>query len=85
MFSSTTKENLIELISKELCRRFESNKCQRSFVVTSKTPVPEEVKNGVRIKRRDLSSYFDEADYAIPQHVYSLLTDELTVGQSSII
>ena len=81
MFSSSTKENLIELISKELCRRFESNKCGRSFVVTSKTPVPEEVKNGVRIKRRDLASYFDEADYAIPQHVHSLLTDE---GKKSV-
>ena len=45
------------------------------------TPVPEEVKNGVRIKMRDLASYFDEADYAIPQHVHSLLTDE---GKKSV-
>ena len=76
MFSSSTKENLIELISDELCTRFESKKNPRSFVVKSKSPVPEEVKNGVRFKRPDLTSYFDEADYAIPQHVNSVFTKE---------
>ena len=42
----------------------------------SKSPVPEQVQNGIRIKRRDLTSYYDEADYAIPQHVHSLFTEE---------
>ena len=75
MFSSSTKENLIELISKELCKRFELNKSPNRFVVTSKSPVPEQVDNGIRTKRRDLTSYFDEADYAIPQHVHSSLIE----------
>ena len=34
MFSSTTKENLIELIASELCNRFETNKSPNCFVVT---------------------------------------------------
>ena len=42
----------------------------------SKSPVPEQVQNGIRIKQRDLTSYYDEADYAIPQHVHSLFTEE---------
>ena len=74
-FPSTTKENLIELIASELCNRFETNKSPNCFVVTSKIPVPEQVHNGVRARRRDLTSHFDEADYAIPQHVNSLLIE----------
>ena len=57
MFSSSTKENLIELISSELCRRFEANKSRNRFIVTSKDPVPEQVENGIRTKRRDLTSH----------------------------
>ena len=51
--SSSTKENLIELIPSELFTRFETNKSPKRFVVTSKNPVPEQVQHGVRTKRRD--------------------------------
>ena len=39
--SSSTKENLIELISSELCTRFETNKSPKRFAVKWKNPVPE--------------------------------------------
>lgn len=81
LFSSSTKENLIELISNEICTRLEKAKSPKRFVVTSKNPVPEQVENGIRIKRRDLISHFDEADYAIPQHVQSILKEE---GKKSV-
>ena len=60
--SSSTKENLIELISSKLCTRFETNKYPKHFVVTSKNPLPEQVQHGVRTKRRDLTSHYEEAD-----------------------
>ena len=66
MFSSSTKENLIELISSELCKRFESNRSANRFVVTSKNRIPEQIDNGVRTKRSDLTSQFDEADSTCP-------------------
>jgi len=65
-------------MASELCNRFETNKSSNRFVVTSKSPVPEQVHNGVRAKRRDLISHFDIADYAIPQHVNSLLIERAT-------
>ena len=67
---SSTKENLIELISSELCTRFETNKSPNRFLVTSKNSVPEQVQHGVRTKRRDLTSHYDEADYIIPKQVH---------------
>ena len=54
--SSSTKENLIELISSELYTRFETNKSPKRFVVASKNPVPEQLQHGVRTKRRYLTS-----------------------------
>ena len=74
--SSSTKENLIELISSELCTRFETNNFPKRFVVTSKNPVPDQVQHGVRTKRRDLTSHYDEADYIMPQQVHSILKEE---------
>ena len=79
--SSSTKENLIELISSELCTRFETNKSPKLFVVTSKNPVPEQVQHEVRTKRRDLTSHYDEADYIMPQQVHSILKEE---GKKSV-
>ena len=60
--SSSTNENLIELISSQLYIRFETNKSPKRFVMTSKFPVPEQVQHGVRTKRRDLTSHYEEAD-----------------------
>ena len=74
--SSSTKENLIELISSELCTRFGTNKSPKLFVVTSKNPVPEQVQHEVRTKRRDLTSHYDEADYIMPQQAHSILKEE---------
>ena len=74
--SSSTKENLIELISSELYTRFETNKFPKRFVVASKNPVPEQLQHGVRTKRRSLTSYYDEADYIMPQQVHSILKEE---------
>ena len=74
--SSSTKENLIELISSELCSRFETNKSPKRFVLTSENPVPEQVQHGVRTKRRELTSHYDEADYIMLQQVHSILKEE---------
>ena len=79
--SSSTKENLIELVSSELCTRFETNKSPKRFVVTSKNPVPEQVQHGVRTKRTDLTSHYDVADYIMPQQVHSILKEE---GKKSV-
>ena len=78
--SSSTKENLIELISSEVCKRFETNKSKR-FVVTSRNPSPEQVQHRVRTKRRDLTSHSDEADYIMLQQVHSILSEE---GKKSV-
>ena len=79
--SSSTKENLIELISSELCAKFETNKSPKRFLVTSKNPVPEQVQHGVRTKKGDLASHYDEADYIMPQQVHSILKKE---GKKSV-
>ena len=71
--SSLAKENLIELISSELCTRFETKKSPKRFGLTSKNPVSEQVQHGVRTKRRDLTSHYDEADYITPQQAHSIL------------
>ena len=42
--SSTTKENLIEIISEELCKRFEKLSKNKRFIITSKGEVPTEVR-----------------------------------------
>ena len=69
--STSTKENLIEIISGELFERFAANACSTRRVITSKNEVPEEVHCGVRIQRHDLASNFDEVDYIIAQQVNS--------------
>ena len=74
--SSSTKENLIELISSKLCTRYETNKSPKGFVVTSKNPVPEQVQHRVKTKRRDLTSHY-EADHIMPQQVHSILKEEV--------
>ena len=78
--SSSIKENVIELISSEVCTRFETNK-SKPFVVTSKNPSPEQVQHRVRTKRRDLTSHSDEADYIMLQRVHSILSEE---GKKSV-
>ena len=69
--STSTKENLIEIISGELFERFAANACSNRLVITSKNEVPAEVYCGVRIQRHDLATNFDEADYIIAQQVNS--------------
>ena len=69
--STSSKENLIEIISGELFKRFAANACSNRLVITSKNEVPEEVHCGVRIQRHDLATNFDEADYIIAQQVNS--------------
>ena len=79
--SSSTKENLIELISSELWTRFKTNKTPKRFFVTSKNPVSEQVQHGLITKRRDLTSHYEEADYMMPQQVHSILKEE---GKKSV-
>ena len=79
--SSSTNENLIELISSQLYIRFETNKSPKCFVMTSKFPVPEQVQHGVRTKRRDLPSHYEEADYIMLQQVYLIVKEE---GKKSV-
>ena len=69
--SVKTKENLIEIISNELLLRFTENAAVNKVVITNKSATPEEVSSEGRVKRLDLISYYDEADYIIPQQVNS--------------
>ena len=46
---------------------------KKTLIVTSHDIYPEEVKNGVRCKRVDLVTHYDEADYIIPHQVDSAI------------
>ena len=72
LFSTSTKQKLIDLISDELCDRFTNDASSQRLVITSKSSVPEEIHCGVRIKRQDLIWYYDEADYMTPQQLSSM-------------
>ena len=69
MSSIQTTKTLIEIIVKNLLQKFTSLKIKHSLVVTSNDIHPEETCQGRRRKRHDLESYYDEADYLIPQQV----------------
>ena len=69
--SVKTKENLIEIISNELLLRFTENAAVNKVVITNKNATPEDVSSEGRVRRLDLISYYDEADYIIPQQVNS--------------
>ena len=73
MSSAKTKENLIEIIATVLLDSFTEKKLKQKLVVTSKSKFPEETSEGTRIKRTDLKTLFDEADYIIPQQVESAI------------
>ena len=72
---TTTKQNLIQLIADSLVKTFTKRKTKKKLVVTSQSLIPEETQNGVRKKRPDLTTSFDEADYIIPQQVGSAIKD----------
>ena len=69
MSSIQTKRNLIEIIAEHLLEKFTELKIKYNFVVTSNDIHPEQTNQGIKFKREDLESYFDEADYLIPQQV----------------
>ena len=71
--SSNTKENLIEIISQEMFVRYRNLVSSHRLVITSKSEVPNEIHHGIEIKRTDLRSNFDEADYVIQQQVHSIV------------
>ena len=73
MSSAKTKENLIEIIATVLLDRFTEKNFKQKLVVTSKSIFPEVTSEGTRIKRTDLKTLFDEADYIIPQQVESAI------------
>ena len=77
--SVKTKENLIELISSELLRRYAIKEAQHFIIITSKSKYPEEVHAGVRITRQDLATELDEADYIICHQVDSAIQEGKTV------
>ena len=52
---------------------------EKRLIITSKSEIPEEINFGVRIKRHDLVSYFDEADFLIPQQVDSVVAERKKV------
>ena len=60
------KHILIEIIYGELCKRFLENHTTNRIVVTSGSPVPEEIPHGQQIRRNDLVSYYEKADNMIP-------------------
>ena len=76
LYSTTTKQNLIDLISGELCDLFINNTSTKHLVITSKCSVPEEIHCGVKIKRQDLILYQDEADDMIPQQLSSIVDEK---------
>ena len=44
-------------------------------MITSRSPVPEEVQLGVQISRTDLVSHYKEADYMIPQQIAEIVSE----------
>ena len=78
--SIKTKENLFEIISQELCKRFVVNTTANRLVINAGNPVPEEVQLGVQISRTDLASLYEESDYMIPQQIAAIVSaDEKAV------
>ena len=75
MSSVKTKEILIEIVSTYLLEQFNAAKNEHQLMVTSKSPSPETTRLGIRIKRDDLQSFFDEADYIIPQQVHAAINE----------
>ena len=71
MFSTTAKENLIQIIADELLERFMQKKVLHKLVTTSKNACPVQTKKGISKKHADLESMFDEVDYLLPRHVVS--------------
>ena len=69
MNSIRTKQQLIEII--KTC--FSNIATKKALIVTSHDIYQEEVKNGVRCKRVDLVTHYDEADYIIPHQVDSVI------------
>ena len=71
-------ENLIEIITKFLLQQFSTANCQHKLIVTSKSIYPVETSPGLQIKRQDLMTMFDEADYIIPQQVNTVIEQDQT-------
>ena len=69
MFSTKTKENLIEIISLTLMENLTAKKIETKLAITSKEEFSVETKLGVRLKRRDLKPLFDEKDCILPHQV----------------
>ena len=67
--SIKTKKKLFEIIVENLLEKFTTKQIQHKLTVTSDDIYPEETSQGIRTKREDLESHFDEADYIIPQQV----------------
>ena len=69
MNSIGTKQQLIEIIA----TYFSNIATKKALIITSHDIYQEEVKNGVRCKRVDLVTHYDEADYIIPHQVDSVI------------
>ena len=68
MSSNESKENLIEVIAKELLNC--AIKCMNAnVIITSKNPTTVQSNCGMEILRHDMKTEFDEADYILPQQV----------------
>ena len=80
MSSLKTKENLIDIITQFLLQQFSTANCQHKLIVTSKSIYPVETSHGLQIKRQDLMTMFDEADYIIPQQVNTAIEQ----GQTAV-
>ena len=79
MASNKTKTSIIEVITDQLLANISEKRFDNKLMITSKSSVPEECKLGVRIKRQDLETKFDEADYIIPQQVHAAISEGLKV------
>ena len=54
-------------------QKFSTAEFQHKLIVTSKSIYPVETSHNLQVKRQDLKTLFDEADYIIPQQVNSAI------------
>ena len=73
MASTKTKTNLIQVINEYILEKFTGRRMKQKLVVTSSDVLPEETVHGLRRKRQDLETHYDEADYIIPQQVHGAI------------
>ena len=63
------KVQIITIICDSLVECFQEQICQKHLVITGSDPVPNEVQNGIHVRRQDLTTTHEEADVTIINQV----------------